>query len=46
MKLPWVALLAAAIAYLIAAAACQVDVPLGVDPQSDAAQSDAAVDGE
>jgi len=46
MKLLWVALVTAAVALLIGAAACQIDVPLGVDPQSDAAQTDAAVDGE
>jgi hypothetical protein len=36
----WSVLLAAAIAFLLAAASCELRVPLGVDPQSDAAPVD------
>jgi len=46
MTLRWMALVAAAVAFLIAAAACDVNVPLGVDPQSDAARVDAGDAGE
>jgi hypothetical protein len=46
MTLRWVALLAWAVAFVIAAAACGVDVPLGVDPSSDAARVDAGDAGQ
>jgi predicted small lipoprotein YifL len=37
-----IVLLALAAALLLAAASCEIKVPLGVDPQSDGAQVDAA----
>jgi hypothetical protein len=40
----WVALLAVAIALLVAAVSCAVDVPLGVDPRSDGASDAGNVD--
>jgi len=46
MKLRWLALVAAAVTLLIAAAACDVNVPLGVDPQSDAARADGGDAGQ
>ncbi len=46
MKPRWLILLACAVASLMAAVACSVDVPLGVDPNSDAAHVDAGDAGE
>jgi hypothetical protein len=41
MKPGWLVVLAGVVAFLIGVAACEVDVPLGVDPNSDAAHVDA-----
>jgi hypothetical protein len=42
MRARWLVLLTGVVAFLIAAAACDVKVPLGVDPGSDAAHVDAS----